>query len=36
MGNEDCGENEVQGAYNGPLDMMQPLEEVFPFRTQNL
>ncbi|KAF7830410.1 uncharacterized protein G2W53_012743 [Senna tora] len=30
MGDEDCGENEVQSAYNGPLDMMQPLEEVLP------
>ncbi|KAF7811987.1 Damaged dna-binding 2, putative isoform 1 [Senna tora] len=31
MGDEDCRENEVQSAYNGPLDMMQPLEEVLPF-----
>ncbi|KAF7817347.1 serine/arginine repetitive matrix protein 2 [Senna tora] len=31
-GDEDCGENEVQSAYNGPLDMMESLEEVLPIR----
>lgn len=29
---EDCGENEAQSAYNGPLDMMESLEEVLPIR----
>ncbi|XP_054819077.1 protein OXIDATIVE STRESS 3 LIKE 1-like [Prosopis cineraria] len=29
---EDCGENEAQSAYNGPLDMMESLEEMLPIR----
>lgn len=29
---EDCGENEGQSSYNGPLDMMDALEEVLPIR----
>jgi len=29
---EDCGENEAQSSYKGPLDMMEALEEVLPIR----
>ncbi|KAI4337193.1 hypothetical protein L6164_015639 [Bauhinia variegata] len=32
MGDEDCGENEAQSTYKGPLDMMDSLEEVLPIR----
>ncbi|MBA0846801.1 hypothetical protein Goshw_007600 [Gossypium schwendimanii] len=28
----DCEENEVQSSYNGPLDMMNSLEQVLPMR----
>ncbi|KAK4274536.1 hypothetical protein QN277_017740 [Acacia crassicarpa] len=31
-GDEDCGENEAQSAYKGPLDMMESLEEMLPIR----
>ncbi|KAJ7958415.1 MTD1 [Quillaja saponaria] len=32
LGDEDSGENEAESAYNGPLDMMDALEEVLPIR----
>lgn len=28
----ESGENEAQSAYNGPLDMMESLQEVLPIR----
>ncbi|KAK8535331.1 hypothetical protein V6N13_081470 [Hibiscus sabdariffa] len=28
----DCGENEVQSSYKGPLDMMNSIEQVLPMR----
>lgn len=31
-GDDDGDDNEVQSAYNGPLDMMNSLEEVLPVR----
>lgn len=31
-GDEDCGENEAQSSYKGPLDMMDSLEETLPIR----
>ncbi|CAN8244267.1 unnamed protein product [Cochlearia groenlandica] len=31
-GEEDAGENEAESLYKGPLDMIQSLEQVLPFR----